>query len=90
MKNTQKTIMFFIFLLGSIVIGSLVAYLTKDIAFLSWLSYGKTFGINNANPTTIDMGVLQLTFGVGIELNVAVIIFITIGMLIYGRFYGRR
>lgn len=82
--------MFFIFLLGSIVVGSLVAYLTKDIAVLSWLSYGKTFGINNSNPTTLDLGVLQLTLGVGIDLNISVIIFITLGMILYGRLYGRR
>lgn len=90
MKNTRNTIMFFVFLLGAVVVGGLISYLTQDIPFLSWLSYGQDFGLGNETPLNLDLGILQLTFGVGLNLNIAVIICITLSMIMYGRFYGRR
>lgn len=42
MKNGRNTLMFFIFLLSAIVVGGLISELTRDVSFLSWLSYGQT------------------------------------------------
>ena len=90
MRNAKNTIMFFIFLLSAVVIGSLVAHLTADVPYLSWLAYGQSFGVGVSSPMTLDLGVLTLTFGAGINLNISVIIFIVIAMTIYGSIYGRR
>lgn len=90
MRNTRNTIMFFIFLLSAVVVGSLVAYLAEGVSFLSWLAYGQSFGVGVSSPMTVDLGVLTLTFGAGINLNIAVIICIAISMAIYGALYGRR
>lgn len=66
--------------LCGIVIGMMVAYLTQDISALSWLSYGLRFGTEN--PFVLNLGLLDFTFGIGINLNVATIICITLSLVI--------
>ncbi|MBR5528517.1 MAG: DUF4321 domain-containing protein [Clostridia bacterium] len=61
---------------AGVVIGSLISSLTSGIKFLSWLSYGMSFGTQQ--PVTLDLGVLQLTFGLNIDITVAVIIAVVI------------
>ncbi len=73
-----------VFLLAGIVIGGLLGELTKDVSFLSWLSYGKDFGLSN--PITLDLGVIALTFGLMIKINIASIIGIIIAIFIYKKF----
>lgn len=73
-----------IFLLCGIVIGGLIGELTKGVSWLTWLSYGKQFGISN--PFTLDLGVLQLTFGLMIKINIASIVGIIIAAFIYRKF----
>ena len=90
MKNGRNTLMFFIFLLSAIVVGGLISELTRAISFLSWLSYGQTFGIGLSSPLTVDLGVFTLSFGVGLTLNVAVIICIIVSMVLYGTVYRGR
>ena len=73
-----------VFLLAGIVIGGLLGELTKDVSFLSWLAYGKDFGLSN--PITLDLGVIALTFGLMIKINIASIIGIIIAIFIYKKF----
>ena len=68
--------------LSGVVVGSLVSSLCEGVKFLSWLSYGLAFGTNA--PVTIDLGVLHLTLGIGIDITVAVIIFVAL-FYVFGR-----
>lgn len=77
----KNSIVFIIFLLCGIVIGGLLGELTKGIDWLSWLSYGKQFGFST--PFTLDMGVLQLTLGLMIKINIASIVGIILAIFIY-------
>ncbi len=61
---------------AGVVVGSLVASVTRGISYLSWLSYGLTFGTQQ--PFTLDMGVLRLTFGLNVDITLATIIFVTL------------
>ena len=54
--------------------------LAKSVNWLNWLSYGKTFGFS---PFTLDLGVLQLTIGLMIKINIASIVGIIIAIFIY-------
>ncbi len=67
-------------LLSGIVVGTLVGNLTAGIEFLSWLSYGIRFGLKT--PVQLDLGVLDLTFGMNINLTISCIIFVIIAMII--------
>ncbi|MBR5314891.1 MAG: DUF4321 domain-containing protein [Clostridia bacterium] len=66
--------------LCGIVFGMLIAYLTQDISALSWLSFGLRFGTEN--PFVLDLALVDFTFGIGINLNVATVICITLSLLI--------
>lgn len=68
-------------ILAGIVLGSFLATLTADISWLSWLSFGQTFGVQN--PIVLDLGVIVLTFGLTIKITIASIIGIIIAAVIY-------
>lgn len=61
---------------AGVVVGSLVASLTAGKAYLSWLSFGLTFG--TSAPVDLNLGVLRLTFGVGVDITVSTVIFVTL------------
>ena len=62
----------FIILVIGIVFGGLISYLTKDVGALQWLSIGYNLGLTQ--PLVLDLYILKLTFGIGANINVAVII----------------
>lgn len=72
---------FFLILLSGIVLGGFLGYLCRNISFLSWLNYGQTFGLSS--PVVLDLGIIILTFGMTITINIASIIGIIIGIIIY-------
>ena len=68
-------------LLSGIVLGGFIGYLCKDISWLNWLAFGQTFGLSS--PVVLDLGIIILTFGLTITINIASIIGIIIGIIIY-------
>lgn len=68
-------------ILAGIVLGSFLAIMTAGIPWLSWLSFGQTFGFQN--PIILDLGVIVLTFGLTIKITIASIIGIIIAAIIY-------
>lgn len=68
-------------LLSGIVLGGFIGYLCRGISWLSWLNYGQTFGLSE--PVVLDLGIMILTFGLVISINIASIIGIIIGIIIY-------
>ncbi len=72
---------FLIFLFSGIIIGGLLGELASKVSFLSWLAYGKSFGLTD--PLVLDINILKISFGFLVELNVASIIGILIAMLLY-------
>ncbi len=71
----------FLMILAGIVIGGFIGWLTRDIAFLSWLNFGQSFGL--AEPVVLDLGILVLTFGLTIKITIGGIIGVIIGVVIY-------
>ena len=80
----KNPLVLIIFLLCGIVIGGLLGKLTAGVSWLSWLSYGQSFGL--ANPVTLDLGVVSLTIGLMFDINVASIIGIIIAVFLYKKF----
>lgn len=72
---------FLIFLFSGIIIGGLLGELASKVSFLSWLAYGKSFGLTE--PLVLDINILKVSFGFLVELNVASIVGIIIAMLLY-------
>lgn len=76
-KSTWVLIM--LVLIGA-VLGSFIGNLAAGSS-LSWLNYGKTFGLTS--PIVLDMAVLTLTFGLTIHFSIATILGIILAILIY-------
>ena len=77
----KKFWIFLIFLFAGIILGGLLGELAANVPALSWLAYGKTFGLTE--PMVLNLGVLELTFKIVFDLNVASILGIIIAILIY-------
>lgn len=76
----KRTLWILFLICAGIVAGSLAADLTVGISWLSWLSYALAFGLTS--PFVLDMGVISLTFGLTLNLSVAVIIFVALAIFI--------
>ncbi len=61
------------------LLGSMIAGATKGVVFLAWLSFGTSFALA---PTTLDLGVLHLTFGFGIDVCIGMLIGLIVAMLV--------
>lgn len=70
-----------ILILSGLVIGGLLGQLATKVDFLWWLGYSQTFGLTT--PLYLNLGVIQLTFGISFEISVASIIGMLIGICIY-------
>ncbi len=67
---------------SGVVVGSLVAKLCEGIKYLSWLSFGLTFG--TSSPASLELGVLSLTVGASINITISTIIFVIL-FYVFGR-----
>ncbi len=79
--NRKNGWAFFLLLLAGIVLGSFIGMLCQNVPFLSWLNYGKTFGLES--PVVLNLGVMVLTFGLTIDINIASIVGVIIAIIIY-------
>lgn len=73
-----------LFILAGLVLGGFIALITENISWLSWLSYGQTFGL--VSPLVLNLGILELTFGLTIRITIAGIIGMLIGIVMYRLF----
>ncbi len=82
MATREKNIwILLVFILSGIVVGGLLGNLAGRVDFLWWLSYGETFGLSE--PITLDLQVIQLTFGLMFEINISSIIGMVLAIFIY-------
>lgn len=70
-----------VFILSGLVIGGLLGDLAKDVSGMNWLAYGKSFGLSE--PLKLDLNIIKITFGLMININIASIIGMAIGIFIY-------
>lgn len=68
-------------ILAGVVLGGFIGELTKNVGWLSWLSYGQTFGLET--PIVLNLGIIILTFALQIKITIAGIIGILLAILIY-------
>jgi len=70
-------------LLAGLVIGGFIGYSLADLPFAGWLAYGQEFGISE--PVGLELGIIKLQFGIMIRLNIAGVIGMLLGWLVYKR-----
>ena len=69
-----------VFILSGLVIGGLLGDLASRVDALSWLAYGESFG---ESPINLDLSIVKITFGLMLNINIASIIGMAIGIFIY-------
>ena len=82
-KSTKNGWILLLLLLAGIVLGGLLGQLAANVSWLSWLDYGKSFGINSGTPLVLDLSVMVITFGLELKLNVSAIIGIILAFVVY-------
>ena len=83
-RSLIRTLLLVILLLLAIVLGVVIGNVTAGVPYLSWLGLAADFGLA---PTTVDLAILKLTFGMQINLNVAQAILLLAAILIYSRIH---
>lgn len=82
MATKEKNIwILLIFILSGLVVGGLIGELATKVNWLWWLSYSGSFGIDT--PITLDLSILNLTFGLTFKINIASIIGLVVSIFIY-------
>ena len=74
-------------ILAGTVIGNMLSQVTARVSYLSWLAYGLNFG--TSEPVSVQLGIVDFTFGISFSLSVATIICIALCMVI-GKFLVRK
>ena len=70
MKRKTSLLQVLVLLIG-VVLGNLIGKIAEGISALQWLAFGQSFGLE---ATTLDLGLIQLTFGFHITITIAAIL----------------
>ena len=70
-----------VLMLAGIVLGGFIGTLTQNMASLSWLNYGQSFGLDS--PIILDLGIMIITFGLSIKITIASILGLLLAAIIY-------
>lgn len=74
-----------LFMLSGIVIGGFIGKYLGEFPYLGFLNYGKTFGLSA--PMVLDLSVIKITLGILLEINIAGVIGILIGIFAYKKLF---
>ena len=81
--NVKKGIIFAVFLMGGILLGSVLTQVAEHVSWLSWLTWGKSIGIGVPNPCVVDLSVITFSFGFSLQMNLAILFCLAISMVAY-------
>lgn len=70
-----------VFICCGLVIGGLLGQLASQVPWLSWLSYGQTFGLSE--PLVLELNVIKITFSLMLNINIASIIGMAVALILY-------
>lgn len=76
----KKTCLFIILIITAVFIGALIGSGSQDISFLHWLAYSKSLSLDNIS---IDLVIIQLSFGCSFSINVAQLILMLVAFFVY-------
>ena len=85
MKRQRNTWLFILLLLIGIVIGGFIGEFLAQYKYFSFLNYGKSFGIGLDRPFFLDLKIIQLSFALIFNINIASVLGIILAIIIYKR-----
>lgn len=84
-SNNSSALVFILFLIFGAVIGSVVSELARGSQYFDWLSFGQQFGISTDNPFILNLGILDLKFGLMFNITISTIICVITSIFVYRR-----
>jgi len=81
LKDRRHAINLFILLLAGMIIGGFIGHYMGQYPQFSFLNYGKEFGMDT--PVTLELGIIRLVLGITININIAGIIGMALGVLVF-------
>lgn len=81
MRGTKNGWTLLLLVLAGVVLGGFLGSLAAGVPGLDWLNFGDSFGLEN--PIVLSLGLVVLTFGLTIKINIASIIGIVLAILVY-------
>lgn len=78
----KHTLLLIGLILAGVILGALIGNITSGVGALGWLSYAKGFSIS---PTTIDLVIFKITFGIDFSMNIAQVLFIIGAIFAYSK-----
>ena len=85
-KGLLRTLLLVVLLVLAVVLGKVIGNLCGGISFLSWLGLSAQFGLQ---PCTLDLAILEVTFGLLVNINVAQAILLFVAILVYSHIHIR-
>ena len=82
----KRTLLMLLYLFGGLLLGTLLSEIAQKISWLSWLCWGKSIGINSLS---VDLAVIQFSFGITISMNVALFFCIVAAVIVYVKTAGK-
>lgn len=76
----KRTLLLFLYLLGGILLGTLLGELAGKVSFLRWLCIGKTIGLDSF---AVNLAVLKFSLSFQISLNIAMLLCIAAAIFLY-------
>ncbi len=76
----KRTLLLLLYLLGGILLGTLLGELAGKTSFLRWLCIGESIGLDSF---AVDLAVLQFSISLHISLNIAMLLCIAAAIILY-------
>ncbi len=80
MRNGRSAGSLILILLAGLVIGGFIGHYLSTVQYMGWIGYGKDFGIETMK---LELGIISLSFGIMLRINVASVIGLLLGILVY-------
>ena len=84
-RKNANTIKLITLIIVGVVVGGVIAELTRGARYFEWLSFGREFGISTDAPFYLDLGILKLKFAVMFNVTIAGILGIFVAIFAYRR-----
>lgn len=69
-------------MLAGIVLGAFIAYICAGKAYVGWLAWGKSIGVENI---AVDLYVFRFSFGLMVNATISQLITIPAALIIYAK-----
>ncbi len=84
-RRTKRLWILILLIAFGMLIGNVVADMSRGSRYFYWLAYGRSFGVSTDSPFVLDLGMLTLKLGLMVHLTISSIVGIIAALMVYRR-----